>query len=196
MYSRGDGETSHQCIVVPTQSNGQKSKKLHATNLSGGWVYEVVEDDLDRALALVTVVELGESLYVYAVQCLSSIAATITIVVFSSVYEPGLNCLIFAFLHQITGMLTPAKTLGQLDELLRDIPLILSPEDVDTSEFERFSCRVWIRQAIRYLARNGFIICEEAKAAHDEIVRYALENDAAVATGAGKFTFHTSSYCT
>lgn len=68
MYSRGDGETFHQCVVIPTQSTGQKSKKLHATNLSGGWVYEVIEDDLDKALALVTVVELGKdvrsSLYI------------------------------------------------------------------------------------------------------------------------------------
>lgn len=96
----------------------------------------------------------------------------------------------------VAGMLTPERTFEQLDELLRDIPLNLSSEDLDTGEFERFACRVWTRQAIRYMARNGFIVCDDAKAAHDEVVQHALENDAAVSTGTGKFTYCVSSYCT
>lgn len=89
-------------------------------------------------------------------------------------------------------MLPAIKTCDQLDELLRQIPMTLPSEDA--GEYTRFTCAVWLRQAIRYMARNGFIACGDVTAAHKEITVYAQANDGAIMAGTGGLTYYISAY--
>ena len=39
-----------------------------------------------------------------------------------------------------------------------------------------FTCRVWWKQAIRLLSRNGYIVCSDLQALESECKRYAAQN--------------------
>ena len=75
----------------------------------------------------------------------------------------------------ISGNIGP-RSLDEVTGLLKDIPLAIPDSDKNTEP--RFSCRVWLREAVRHLDAAGLINCSDINALEAECRSYALENDA------------------
>lgn len=58
----------------------------------------------------------------------------------------------------VIGKLT-TKTLDQLDSLLKAIPMKIP--DIDVGREAKWSCRVWLREALRRMHSAGFINCPD-----------------------------------
>lgn len=59
----------------------------------------------------------------------------------------------------IIGKLSINRTLDQLDALLKEIPMKVP--NVDVQREPRWTCRVWIREALRHMHHAGFIDCPD-----------------------------------
>ncbi|KAI0664619.1 hypothetical protein C8Q70DRAFT_1048839 [Cubamyces menziesii] len=70
----------------------------------------------------------------------------------------------------IIGRLPHGKTVDDLDVLLRDIPLEV-PE-VDKERESAFTCRVWIREALRRMHANGYIVRGDVNAIEEDMWGY------------------------
>ena len=58
----------------------------------------------------------------------------------------------------------------ELHEVLKDIPMAV-PE-IDKDREVDFTCRVWIREALRRMHACGFVMCEDVDGLEDEMGRY------------------------
>ncbi|KAM5538607.1 hypothetical protein V8D89_007636 [Ganoderma adspersum] len=83
----------------------------------------------------------------------------------------------------IVGHLTENKTVQQLVDLLREIPMSVPEVDIDREP--DFSCRVWVREALRRLHGAGFIDCLDVIALENEMQGYG--KPAAIAVKNGTF---------
>lgn len=70
------------------------------------------------------------------------------------------------------------KTIEQLVELLSKIPMLVPA--VDAHREPQFTCRVWVREALRRMHGAGFIHCIDVDAMEAEMLRYGLPAAAAV----------------
>ena len=59
-------------------------------------------------------------------------------------------------------------------------------------EHVKFSCRIWMREAVRVLNKQGVIVCEDVDALEKECEAYAEKNRGTVETGKGKAVFFVS----
>ena len=81
----------------------------------------------------------------------------------------------------VVGYLYNDRTLEQLRSLLEQIPLTVPP--IDHEREPTFTCRVWIREALRRMHMNGFILCPDVDAMEAQMWRYgrlaaeAIEKD-------------------
>ncbi|OJT05710.1 hypothetical protein TRAPUB_3465 [Trametes pubescens] len=73
----------------------------------------------------------------------------------------------------LLGRLPDGKSVDDLDALLRQIPMEV-PE-VDREREPTWSCRVWIREALRRMHVSGYIHCEDVDAMEAEMWRYGKE---------------------
>ena len=74
-----------------------------------------------------------------------------------------------------TGECTPKHNVDYIDHVLRTIPM-QTPE-VDLGKESQFSSRVWWREAVRTLHRNGIIHCPDVDALEREARHFAGTND-------------------
>ncbi|KAG7091275.1 hypothetical protein E1B28_010324 [Marasmius oreades] len=79
-------------------------------------------------------------------------------------------------------------TIETLTALLKAIPMASPDEDRGAV----FNCRIWVREAVRVLERNGVLKCDSVDALQAELLQYAQENRENVEQGKGKATFHVS----
>jgi hypothetical protein len=81
----------------------------------------------------------------------------------------------------------------QIKRILEPIPMTLP--DCDKTSDEYFRCRVWLKQAIRVLDREGIISCPDADAVVNKELRiFAEANYAAISGGTGGFRFYVSQH--
>ncbi|KAI0780701.1 hypothetical protein BD413DRAFT_462684 [Trametes elegans] len=73
----------------------------------------------------------------------------------------------------VLGRLPGAKTVDDVDSILRQIPMAV-PE-VDRAREPTWTCRVWIREALRRLHAHGFLVCEDVDAMEEEIWGYGKD---------------------
>ncbi|KAH9857112.1 hypothetical protein C2E23DRAFT_806591 [Lenzites betulinus] len=78
----------------------------------------------------------------------------------------------------IIGRLPEGKHVDDLDMLLREIPM--SVPEVDKDREPTWTCRVWIREALRRMHGNGYIVCEDVDAMEEEMWGYGKDAAAAV----------------
>ncbi|KAI0672991.1 hypothetical protein C8Q78DRAFT_969926 [Trametes maxima] len=70
----------------------------------------------------------------------------------------------------ILGRLPPGKTVDDLDAFLREIPMEVPRIDQDREPV--WSCRVWVREALRRMHARGYIVCEDVDALEAEMWEY------------------------
>ncbi|EIW64769.1 uncharacterized protein TRAVEDRAFT_42187 [Trametes versicolor FP-101664 SS1] len=73
----------------------------------------------------------------------------------------------------ILGRLPTGKTVEDLDQLLAVIPM--SVPAVDQARERDFTCRVWIREAVRRMHAHRYIHCPNVDALEEEMRRYGME---------------------
>ncbi|KAI0362376.1 hypothetical protein OH77DRAFT_47818 [Trametes cingulata] len=76
------------------------------------------------------------------------------------------------------GRLPEGKTIDDLDALLREIPMEV-PE-VDREREPQWTCRVWIREALRRMHAGGYVKCEDVDALEEEMWEYGKQAAAKV----------------
>ncbi|TFK86050.1 hypothetical protein K466DRAFT_587586 [Polyporus arcularius HHB13444] len=84
----------------------------------------------------------------------------------------------------VIGRLPEGRTVDDLDMLLQKIPM--STPDMDKAREPAWTCRVWIREALRRMHANAWIVCEDVDAMEAEMWRHGKE--AAAAIDADTFT--------
>lgn len=70
----------------------------------------------------------------------------------------------------VIGHFEYGKTFRDLERLLARVPLSVPYADVGREK--EFTCRVWIRQALRVMHAAGLIYCPRVNALEDEMKRY------------------------
>ncbi|KAL1944667.1 hypothetical protein VTO73DRAFT_3097 [Trametes versicolor] len=73
----------------------------------------------------------------------------------------------------IIGRLPDGKSVDDLNALLRQIPMEVP--QVDRERELTWTCRVWIREALRRMHVRGYIHCEDVDAMEEEMWRYGKE---------------------
>ncbi|KAH9846325.1 hypothetical protein C2E23DRAFT_744335 [Lenzites betulinus] len=73
----------------------------------------------------------------------------------------------------VIGRLPPGRTVRDLVGLLQEIPMAV-PE-VEAQREQRFTCRVWIREAVRRMHTRKYICCPDVYALEAEMLQYAEE---------------------
>ncbi|KAL1952059.1 hypothetical protein VTO73DRAFT_1208 [Trametes versicolor] len=73
----------------------------------------------------------------------------------------------------ILGHLPAGKTVVDLDQVLSEIPM--SVPVVDQGREREFTCRVWIREAMRRMHAHRYIHCPNVDALEAEMLRYGTE---------------------
>ncbi|KAI0372888.1 hypothetical protein BV20DRAFT_840067 [Pilatotrama ljubarskyi] len=71
------------------------------------------------------------------------------------------------------GCLPPGKSVDDLDAILREIPMEVS--EVDKEREPTWTCRVWIREALRRMHTSGYVVCEDVDAMEEEMWEYGRE---------------------
>lgn len=66
---------------------------------------------------------------------------------------------------------TTIHTLDYLDAVLKEVPM-LEVAHADVGREPKFTCRVWLREALRRMHDAGFIHCPDVDAMEAEMVRY------------------------
>lgn len=88
------------------------------------------------------------------------------------------------------GMTTPA----QIRRIVEGIGMDVVPE-VDRRREERFTCRVWFREAIRRLVENNILHCLDVDALEAELISLSSPSAEGVLAGTGKYTIHIAASC-
>ena len=70
----------------------------------------------------------------------------------------------------IIGRVPRDKTVDDLDQLLQQIPM--ATPDVDRDREPVWTCRVWIREAVRRMDAHGWIDCDNVDALEEEMWGY------------------------
>lgn len=70
----------------------------------------------------------------------------------------------------ILGHLPAGKTATQLSHMLKEIPMAIPA--VDSEREPRFTCRVWLREAVRRMHAAGYISCPDVDALEAEMWEY------------------------
>ncbi|KAI0724004.1 hypothetical protein C8T65DRAFT_564282 [Cerioporus squamosus] len=78
----------------------------------------------------------------------------------------------------VVGRLPEGRTIDDLDMLLQKISM--STPEVDKDREPAWTCRVWVREALRRMHTNAWIVCEDIDAMEEEMWRYGEEAAAAV----------------
>lgn len=73
----------------------------------------------------------------------------------------------------LLGRLPSGKTVEDLDQLLAEIPM--SVPAVDQARERDFTCRIWIREAVRRMHAHRYIHCPIVDALEEEMRRYGME---------------------
>lgn len=81
------------------------------------------------------------------------------------------------------GECTSKHTIDYIHDLLRAIPMQLPREDVGKES--RFGCRVWWREAVRTLHRNGVIHCPDVHELEREVYQFAERNEVSQTSSRG-----------
>ncbi|KAI0338608.1 hypothetical protein BDW22DRAFT_689171 [Trametopsis cervina] len=63
-----------------------------------------------------------------------------------------------------------SRTSDDLHHILKEIPMKIP--DVDISNEPRFTCLVWLREALRRIHNAGIIYCPDENATERELIRY------------------------
>lgn len=87
-----------------------------------------------------------------------------------------------AIIGQLKG-----KNTEDLDVILREIPMAVPA--VDQGREAEWSCRVWVREALRRMHTHGFILCPDVDAMEEEMWGYGRQ--AAADIEAGDFSIAT-----
>ena len=87
----------------------------------------------------------------------------------------------------VIGHMPEGRTVDDLDLLLQSIPM--STPDVDRDREPIWTCRVWVREALRRMHASGWLVCEDVDAMEEEMWGYG--NEAAAAIEADIFTTAT-----
>lgn len=81
----------------------------------------------------------------------------------------------------VIGEVRSESSLQELEDLLKTIPLAVPA--VDAQREPAFTCRVWVREALRRMHKHGFIHCPDVDALESEMWEYgraaaqAIEDD-------------------
>lgn len=86
------------------------------------------------------------------------------------------------------GDVPPTLTLEKMSTLLEAIPMSITPSDMAVES--GFSCRVWFKQAMRFLMQHGIVKCRDVVALENEMKRLAADNEDNIIMGLGTFTVH------
>ncbi|KAF9479642.1 hypothetical protein BDN70DRAFT_878604 [Pholiota conissans] len=86
----------------------------------------------------------------------------------------------------VIGSITD-RDVDRFRRVLAEIPMTVP--DIDEEKEPKFSCRVWIREALRRLHREGYIECPDVGAMEDEMREYG--RDAAKAVSDESFSIAT-----
>ncbi|KAI0647283.1 hypothetical protein C8Q79DRAFT_908681 [Trametes meyenii] len=70
----------------------------------------------------------------------------------------------------ILGRLPPGKTVDDLDAFLCEIPMEVP--QIDEGREPVWSCRVWVREALRRMHARGYVVCKDIDALEAEMWRY------------------------
>lgn len=90
----------------------------------------------------------------------------------------------------------PGHTLEDLVTLLSAIPVNVVP-DVDKERETKFTCRVWVREAVRLMNANGYVRCPDVNALEEEMWGYGRKAIEALDDGSfTKATLYTAAHCT
>lgn len=73
----------------------------------------------------------------------------------------------------VIGRLREGQTEGTLGALLSQIPLTIP--QVDVGRESHFTCRVWVREALRAMHRHRYINCPDVDALEKEMWGYGME---------------------
>ncbi|OJT08851.1 hypothetical protein TRAPUB_202 [Trametes pubescens] len=73
----------------------------------------------------------------------------------------------------VLGKLPSGKTVQDLDALLQKIPMTVPA--ADTARESEFTCRVWVREAVRRMHAEGYIVCPDVDALEEEAWKYGRE---------------------
>ncbi|KAF9560138.1 hypothetical protein CPC08DRAFT_762926 [Agrocybe pediades] len=90
------------------------------------------------------------------------------------------------------GSLRGTHSVDDVVEILEKVPM-KSPAGSE-DEHVRFTCRIWIREAVRVLNSAGIIACGDVNALEEECKAHADANREAVELGKGKVVFVVSKY--
>ncbi|KAI0093263.1 hypothetical protein BDY19DRAFT_922981 [Irpex rosettiformis] len=81
------------------------------------------------------------------------------------------------------GELSSTRDIEPVSNLLENIPMLIPT--IDQSIEERFTCRVWFKEAIRVLTANGIISCPDVYKLERELKAYGEEQDPKTVAGYG-----------
>lgn len=70
----------------------------------------------------------------------------------------------------VISRLPANKAVHDLDALLKQIPM--ATPDADRVREPAWTCRVWIREAVRRMHAHGYVICEDVDALEEEMWTY------------------------
>ena len=68
----------------------------------------------------------------------------------------------------IIGQIPATRSLDDLDRILKSIPMNVIPDEEKDRE-DKFDCRVWLREGVRRLIKEGWIRCRDVYALEDEV---------------------------
>ncbi|KAM5544230.1 hypothetical protein V8D89_001890 [Ganoderma adspersum] len=88
------------------------------------------------------------------------------------------------------GTLTATNTIERITNLLEGIPMAIPLADRTIEP--RFTCRVWFKEAIRVLARNGVLTCPDVSALERKMIEYGQEQALSTSLGGG-YKYHVPS---
>jgi hypothetical protein len=71
----------------------------------------------------------------------------------------------------VIGQVPPNRTIEDLERILKSIPMDVVPVE-DSHWADKFDCRIWLREGVRRLVREGWIKCRDVNALEDEVQMY------------------------
>ena len=93
----------------------------------------------------------------------------------------------------MTGTTTADNSIKCIDALFKAIPLTIPPSDVGRES--TFTCRVWVKLAVRVLVENDIVKCLDVDALEREIIEIGNENEPNILKGL-PYKLHFSSHST
>ncbi|EED85329.1 predicted protein [Postia placenta Mad-698-R] len=90
---------------------------------------------------------------------------------------------------------TPTRTFdpAEVRDLLQEIPM--ATPVFELSSVQRFTCRVWFRQAIRVLIEKSMVYCPRIKDLEDELLGLATANAQNIFSGTVPCSYRISKTC-